>query len=88
RYYNPGLTVSGVLLGRVPAQGREATHRASEIREALGEMVLPMVVPQRAAVAEATGDHLPVHSVRPAVHEVTVAFYAALDRVLSTVTVA
>lgn len=88
RYYNPGLTVSGVLLGRVPAQGREATHRASEIREALGEMVLPMVVPQRAAVAEATGDHLPVHSVRPAVHEVTVAFDAALDKVLSAVTVA
>ncbi|TQF65308.1 AAA family ATPase [Rhodococcus spelaei] len=88
RYYNPDLTVAGVLLGRVPAQGREASHRANEIREALGDLVLPVMVPQRAAVAEATGDHVPVHSVRPAVSEVTAAFDAALDRVLSVVTVA
>jgi len=88
RYYNPSLTVAGVLLGRVPAQGRETSHRAAEIRDALGDLVLPSVVPQRAAVAEATGDHTPIHRVRPAVGEVTQAFDAALDRVLAAVAVA
>lgn len=83
RYYNPGLVVAGVLLGRVPAQGREAAHRVSEIREALGDQVLPLAVPQRAAVAEAVGDRCPIHRVRPAVAEVVEAFDAALERVLA-----
>jgi len=87
RYYNPSLTVAGVLLGRVPAQGRETSHRAAEIRAALGDLVLPVVVPQRAAVAEATGDHTPIHRVRPIVAEVSQAFDAALDRVLAAVAV-
>ncbi|QHE74522.1 MULTISPECIES: ParA family protein [unclassified Rhodococcus (in: high G+C Gram-positive bacteria)] len=82
RYYNPTLTVAGVLIGRVPAQAREAAHRTAEIREALGDLVLPEVVPQRAAVAEAVGDRRPIHEVRPPVLEVTRAFDAALDRVL------
>lgn len=85
RYYNPALTVAGVLIGRVPAQGREAAHRAAEIREALGDQVLPLVVPQRAAVAEAAGDRRPIHQVRPVVTEVIDAFDAALDRVLASV---
>ncbi|GAA4826394.1 ParA family protein [Tomitella cavernea] len=87
RYYNPGLEVAGVLLGRVPAQGREAAHRAAEIREALGQQVLPLVVPQRAAVAEAVGDRHPIHQVRPAVPEAMEAFDAALDRLLADKTV-
>lgn len=82
RYYNPSLIVAGVLIGRVPAQGREALHRTAEIREALGDQVLPLAVPQRAAVAEAAGDRRPIHQVRPAVTEVTAAFDAALDRIL------
>lgn len=88
RYYNPSLTVSGVLLGRVPAQGREAAHRAAEIREALGEVVLSDVVPQRAAVAEAIGDQLPIHQVRPKPGDAIAAFDAALDRVLKAGVVA
>jgi len=87
RYYNPSLRVAGVLLGRVPAQGRETAHRGAEIRTALGDLVLPHIVPQRAAVAEAMGDHVPIHRVRPAVPEVTQAFDAALDRVLQAVSV-
>lgn len=83
RYYHPGLTVAGVLLGRVPAQGRETGYRASELREALGDQVLPLVVPQRAAIAEALGEGRPIHQVRPAVPEVVAAFDAALDRVLA-----
>lgn len=83
RYYNPALTVAGVLIGRVPAQGREAAHRTAEIREALGDQVLPLVVPQRAAVAEAAGDGRPIHQARPVVTEVVDAFDAALDRVLA-----
>lgn len=85
RYYNPSLIVAGVLIGRVPAQGREASHRTAEIREALGDQVLPLVVPQRAAVAEAAGDRRPIHQVRPLVAEVTAAFDAALDRVLGEI---
>lgn len=81
RYYNPSLFVSGVLIGRMPSRGREAAHRASEIRSALGEKVLPLAVPLRAAVAEAAGDQRPIHQVRPAVTDVTEAFDAALDRI-------
>ena len=82
RYYNPGLVVAGVLLGRVPSRGREASHRASELREALGDLVLPLAVPLRAAIAEAVGDGRPIHEVRPSVPEATAAFDAALDRII------
>lgn len=82
RYYNPGLVVAGVLLGRVPARGREASHRASEIREALGDLVLPLTVPLRAVIAEAAGDGRPIHQARPPVPEATAAFDAALDQIM------
>lgn len=83
QYYNPSLVVAGVLIGRVPSRGREAAHRADEIRAALGPQVLPLTVPLRASVAEAAGDQKPIHQVRPVPTEVTAAFDAALSRVLS-----
>lgn len=82
QYYNPSLDMSGVLIGRVPARGREATHRADEIRAALGDRVLPLSVPLRAAVAEAVGDQKPIHQVRPIPTDVIAAFDAALNCIL------
>lgn len=59
RRYAPGLELAGVILSRVVAT-REAALRTDELRARFGDLLWEPFVPQRAAVAEALGAHVPV----------------------------
>jgi chromosome partitioning protein len=63
RRYAPGLHLAGVVANRV-VQTREAELRLSELRAAFGEVLWEPPIPQRAAVAEALGAHVPVGALR------------------------
>jgi chromosome partitioning protein len=57
--YAPGLQLAGVIVNRVTAT-REASVRIDELRAVFGEQVWEPVIPQRTAVTEAMGAHVPV----------------------------
>jgi chromosome partitioning protein len=59
RRYAPGLELAGVILSRVVAT-REAALRTDELRARFGDVLWEPFIPQRAAVAEALGAHVPV----------------------------
>lgn len=60
-FYNPALSVAGVLVNRVPPRSNEAAHRISELEAALPGLVRKPFIPARVAVSEAQGRHRPVH---------------------------
>lgn len=59
RRYAPGLGLAGVVTNRV-APTKEAAARVEELRGVFGERLWEPFVPQRTAVSEAMGAHVPV----------------------------
>jgi len=63
RYYNPDLTIAGVLMNRMPAT-REAAFRYQELVEGQDELGVAVwtehTIPVRAVVPEALGAQVPV----------------------------
>jgi chromosome partitioning protein len=79
RRYAPGLELAGVVANRVQ-QTREADLRLGELREAFGEVLWDPPIPQRAAVAEALGAHVPVGALRGEGARVVAEVFEALAR--------
>lgn len=84
RKYNPQLLQGGVILNRVPHNGREAAYRIAELTEAFGEEAMwKPYIPPRAGINEANGakkpyhDHLRPHGVIPLI------FDSYLNRILA-----
>jgi cellulose biosynthesis protein BcsQ len=59
RRYAPALELAGVILNRVVST-REAGLRVAELGNVFGETLWSPTIPQRTAVAEALGAHVPV----------------------------
>jgi chromosome partitioning protein len=79
RRYAPALELAGVVANRVQPT-REAELRLAELREAFGDTLWDPPVPQRAAVAEALGAHVPVDTLRGEGARSAAEAFAALAR--------
>lgn len=85
REHNPDLQPLGVVVNRARIRSHEHSYRINELREIFGPLVLPTVLPDRAAVQHAQGACLPIqHWGTPGAHDMAVAFDALLARVLRT----
>ncbi|MFN2479815.1 MAG: ParA family protein [Pseudonocardiaceae bacterium] len=83
REHNPDLQPLGVVLNRVRVRSTEHIYRINELREIFGPLVLPTVLPDRAAVQHAQGAGLPIQRWgTPGARELTVAFDVLLARML------
>jgi chromosome partitioning protein len=83
REHNPDLQPLGVVLNRVRVRSTEHNYRINELREIFGPLVLPTVLPDRAAVQHAQGAGLSIQRWgTPGAHELTVAFDVLLARML------
>lgn len=83
REHNTDLQPLGVLINRVRARSSEHAYRVNELREIFGPLVLPTVLPDRAAVQQAQGAGLPIQRWgTPGAREITVAFDVLLARLL------
>lgn len=56
----PTPRLAGIVVNRSRRTGEHA-YRESELRAAYGELVLPGVIPERVAVADAAGRGVPIH---------------------------
>jgi cellulose biosynthesis protein BcsQ len=61
--HNPRLDTAGVLINRVKPRSKEHTFRVKELREVFGPALLPITVPDRAALQQAQGACRSIHSV-------------------------
>lgn len=61
--HNPRLRPAGVLVNRVKPRSKEHTFRVEELREVFGAELLPITVPDRAALQQAQGACRSIHSV-------------------------
>lgn len=85
RAHNPDLRPLGVVINRARLRSHEHAYRIQELREIFGPLVLPTVLPDRAAMQHAQGACLPIqHWGTPGAREMAVAFDALLARVLRT----
>lgn len=83
RDHNPDLQALGVVLNRVRVRSTEHNYRINELREIFGSLVLPTVLPDRAAVQHAQGAGLSIQRWgTPGARELTVAFDVLLARML------
>ncbi|MGA9311348.1 MAG: ParA family protein [Pseudonocardiaceae bacterium] len=83
RVHNPDLQPLGVVLNRVRVRSTEHNYRINELREIFGPLVLPTVLPDRAAVQHAQGAGLSIQRWgTPGARELTVAFDVLLARLL------
>ena len=83
REHNPELQPLGVVLNRVRVRSTEHNYRINELREIFGPLVLPTVLPDRAAVQHAQGAGLSIQRWgTPGARELTVAFDVLLARLL------
>ncbi|HEX5347134.1 MAG TPA: ParA family protein [Pseudonocardiaceae bacterium] len=83
REHNPDLQPLGVVLNRVRVRSTEHNYRINELREIFGPLVLPTVLPDRAAVQHAQGAGLSIQRWgTPGARELTVAFDVLLARLL------
>ncbi|MGH3619000.1 MAG: ParA family protein [Pseudonocardiaceae bacterium] len=83
REHNPDLQPLGVVLNRVRVRSTEHNYRINELREIFGPLVLPTVLPDRAAVQHAQGAGLSIQRWgTPGARELTVAFDVLLARML------
>ncbi|MGH3607434.1 MAG: ParA family protein, partial [Pseudonocardiaceae bacterium] len=83
REHNPELQPLGVVLNRVRVRSTEHNYRINELREIFGPLVLPTVLPDRAAVQHAQGAGLSIQRWgTPGARELTVAFDVLLARML------
>jgi cellulose biosynthesis protein BcsQ len=85
REYNPDLQPLGVVINRARIRSIEHNYRIKELREIFGPLVLPTVLPDRAAVQHAQGAGQPIQLWgTPGAREMTIAFDALLARILRT----
>jgi cellulose biosynthesis protein BcsQ len=85
REYNPDLQPLGVVINRARLRSHEHAYRIQELREIFGPLVLPTVLPDRAAMQHAQGACLPIQRWgTPGAQEMAVAFDALLARVMRT----
>lgn len=85
REHNRDLQPLGVVVNRVRVRSSEHSYRINELREIFGSLVLPTVLPDRAAVQHAQGAGLPIqHWDTPGARELAVAFDVLLARLLRT----
>lgn len=80
---NLSLRAGGVLVNRARPRTTEHAYRLAELRNAYGDLVLPVVIPERASVQQAQGACVPVqawHS--PGAREVAEAYEDVLDLLL------
>lgn len=83
REHNPELQPLGVVLNRVRVRSTEHNYRINELREIFGPLVLPTVLPDRAAVQHAQGAGLSIQRWgTPGARELAVAFDVLLARLL------
>jgi cellulose biosynthesis protein BcsQ len=83
REHNPELQPLGVVLNRARVRSTEHNYRINELREIFGPLVLPTVLPDRAAVQHAQGAGLSIQRWgTPGARELTVAFDVLLARML------
>jgi chromosome partitioning protein len=83
REHNPELQPLGVVLNRVRVRSTEHNYRINELRESFGPLVLPTVLPDRAAVQHAQGAGLSIQRWgTPGARELTVAFDVLLAKML------
>jgi len=83
REHNPDLQPLGVVVNRVRVRSSEHNYRINELREIFGPLVLPTVLPDRAAVQHAQGAGLPIQRWgTPGGRELTVALDVLLTRML------
>jgi chromosome partitioning protein len=83
RAHNRELQPLGVVLNRVRVRSTEHNYRINELREIFGPLVLPTVLPDRAAVQHAQGAGLSIQRWgTPGARELTVAFDVLLARML------
>jgi cellulose biosynthesis protein BcsQ len=83
RERNPDLQPLGVVVNRVRVRSSEHNYRINELREIFGPLVLPTVLPDRAAVQHAQGAGLPIQRWgTPGGRELTVALDVLLTRML------
>jgi len=86
REHNPDLQPLGVVLNRVRVRSTEHNYRINELREIFGPLVLPTVLPDRAAVQHAQGAGLSIQRWgTPGARELTVAFDVLLARLLRSI---
>lgn len=64
RQRNPRLRPIGVLANRVKPRSPEHEVQVNELRALFGELVLPLTVPERAALPQAQGTRQPIHALR------------------------
>jgi chromosome partitioning protein len=85
REHNPDLQPLGVVVNRVRVRSSEHNYRINELREIFGPLVLPTVLPDRAAVQHAQGAGLPIQRWdTPGARELAVALDVLLIRMLRT----
>jgi chromosome partitioning protein len=83
REHNPDLQPLGVVVNRVRVRSSEHNYRINELREIFGPLLLPTVLPDRAAMQHAQGAGLPIQRWgSPGARELTVAFDVLLTRML------
>ncbi|MDV6012168.1 ParA family protein [Haloechinothrix sp. LS1_15] len=81
--HNPQLRALGVLVNKFRNRSQEHHYRIQELRESFGPLVMPVALPDRLAVQQASGSCTPIHEWQtPGGREIALAFNLVLARIL------
>lgn len=80
---NPELHPLGVLVNKFRNRSQEHHYRIEELRENFADLVMPVALPDRLAVQQASGACTPIHEWQtPGGREIALAFNLVLARIL------
>ncbi|MBA0126143.1 ParA family protein [Haloechinothrix sp. YIM 98757] len=81
--HNPELRALGVLVNKFRNRSQEHHYRIQELREGFGPLVMPVALPDRLAVQQASGACTAIHEWQtPGGREIALAFNLVLARIL------
>lgn len=82
-YYNPALTVAGIVVNNLDLRAGEQKYRLGELQGAYGELLWSPHLPRRTRIADAKGASAAIHDYGYRARDVTAVFDTIATRLLN-----